>query len=197
MQVNRYFWGIITPFSDNKRQIAKERSEMRKRRNSAIAASVALHEVRNNASHTNSRRHNMHGSRVDNLEHTDRRNLSRNLDSSFLSVNEQGNIIPKTPEAALVAAQIYLYTTQPNPEDPREHMHRAAQQGLRLVGNKLTAKEEEAYRNKDTHKPRSPRHHNSPRHRSSSRRSRSSSPRYHKSPRYGGTRRSQTPIKAY
>jgi hypothetical protein len=188
MQVNRYFWGIITPFSDNKRQIAKERSEMRKRRNSAIAASVALHEVRNNASHTNSRRHNMHGSRVDNLEHTDRRNLSRNLDSSFLSVNEQGNIMPKTPEAALVAAQIYLYTTQPNPEDPREHMHRAAQQGLRLVGNKLTTKEEEAYRNKDTHKPR---------HRSSSRRSRSSSPRYHKSPRYGGTRRSQTPIKAY
>jgi hypothetical protein len=28
----------------------------------------------------------------------------KNLDSSFLSIDEQGNIVPKTPEAALVAA---------------------------------------------------------------------------------------------
>jgi hypothetical protein len=105
--------------------------------------------------------------------------------------------MPKTPKAALVAAQTYLYTTQPNPEDPREHMHREALQGLILVGNKLIAKEEEAYRNKGTHKPRSLRRHNSPRHRSSSRRSRSSSPKYYNSPRHGGTRRSRTPTKAY
>jgi hypothetical protein len=105
--------------------------------------------------------------------------------------------MPKTPEVALVAAQTYLYTTQPNPWDPREHRHRAALQGLRMVENKLTSKEEEAYRNKGTHKPRSPRRHNSPRHRSSSRRSRSASPKYHKSPRHEGTRRSRTPTKAY
>jgi hypothetical protein len=151
------------------RQLAKERSEIQKRKDSTITASVAFHAARSNASHTDSRRHRRHGSRVENLEHSDRRNLSRNLDSSFLSVNEQGNIIPKTPEAALVAAQTYLYTTRPSPGDPREHMHRAALQGLRLVGNKLTAKDEEAYRNKGTHKPRAPCHHNSPRHRSSSR----------------------------
>jgi hypothetical protein len=84
--------------------------------------------------------------------------------------------MPKTPKAALVAAQTYMYTTQPNPGDSREHMHRAALQGLRLVGNKLTSKDEEAYRNKGMHKPRSPCRHNSPWHRSSSRRSRSSLP---------------------
>jgi hypothetical protein len=127
-----------------------------------------MHEARNNASHTNSMRHNRHTSRIENLEDSDRRKLSRNLDSSFLSVDEQGNIMPKTPAAALVAAQTYLYTTQPNPGDPREHMHRAALHGLRLVGNKLTTKEEEAHRNKGTHKPRSPHHHNSPRRRSRS-----------------------------
>jgi hypothetical protein len=44
------------------RQLAKERSEIQKRRDSAIAASAALHESRSNASHTNSRRHNRHGS---------------------------------------------------------------------------------------------------------------------------------------
>jgi hypothetical protein len=129
------------------RQLAKEKSEIRKRRESVSAASKAMHEARINASYTNSRRHNKHGSRLENLEHSDRRNLSRNLDSSFLSVDEQGNIIPKTPEATLLAAQAYLYTTQPNPGDPREHMHRAALQGLRLVGNKLTSKEEETCRN--------------------------------------------------
>jgi hypothetical protein len=103
----------------------KERSEIQKRKDSVIAASAALREACNNASYTNSRRNNRHGSRVENLDHSDRRNRSRNPDSSFLSVDEQGNIMPKTPEAALVAAQTYLYTTQPNPGDPREHMHRA------------------------------------------------------------------------
>jgi DNA polymerase III gamma/tau subunit len=130
------------------RQLAKERIKIRKRRESASAASKAMHEARNNASHTNSRRHNRHGSRVKNLEHSDRQNLSRNLDSSFLSVDDQGNIMIKTPKATLVVAQTYQYTTQPNPGDPREHTHRVALQGLRLVGNKLTAKEEEAHRKK-------------------------------------------------
>jgi hypothetical protein len=80
------------------RQLAKERSEIRKRRDSTIAASAAMHEARINTSHANSRRHNKRGSRVKNLEHSDRRNISRNLDSSFLLVDEQGNIMPKTPK---------------------------------------------------------------------------------------------------
>jgi hypothetical protein len=63
-----------------------------------------------------------------------------------------------------VAAQAYLYTTRPNPGDPREHMHRTVLNGLKMVGNKLSAKEEEAYRSKGTHKARSPRRCNSPRH---------------------------------
>jgi hypothetical protein len=105
------------------RQLAKERSKIQKRKDSTIIASGAFHVARNNASHTDSRRHRRHRSRIENLEHSDRRNLSRNLDSSFLSVDEQGNIIPKTPEAALMAAQTYLYTTRLSPGDPREHMH--------------------------------------------------------------------------
>jgi hypothetical protein len=149
--------------------LAKERIEVQKRKDSAIAASDAARRARSDASYTNGKRHRRHGSRYENLEYSDRQSLSKNLDSSFLSVDERGNIIPKTPEAALVAAQAYLHTTRPSPGNPREHMHRAALQGLKMVGNKLSAKEEEAYRNKGTHKPRSPRRHNSPRHRSGSR----------------------------
>jgi hypothetical protein len=67
-------------------------------------------------------------------------------------------------------------------------MHRAALNGLNMVGKQLSLKEEEAYNKKETHKPRSPRRHNSPRHRSSSRRSQSPSPKQH-----GGTRKSRSP----
>jgi hypothetical protein len=44
------------------RQLAKEIREIQKRRDSAIAASAALHEARSNTSHTNSKRHKRHGS---------------------------------------------------------------------------------------------------------------------------------------
>jgi hypothetical protein len=134
-----------------------------------MAASDAARRACSDASYTNGKRQHRHRSRFENLKYSERQSLSKNLDSSFLSVDEQGNIIPKTLEAALVAAQAYLHTTRPNPGDPREHMHRAALNGLKMVGNKLSAKEEEAYRNKGTHNPRSPCRQNSPRHRSDSR----------------------------
>jgi hypothetical protein len=150
------------------KQLAKEKIEIQQRKESAIAASNAARRARSDASHTNANRNRRHGSRYENLEYSERQSISKNLNSSFLSVDEQGNIISKTPEAALVAAQAYLYTTRPSPGDPREHMHRAVLNGLKMEGNKLSAKEEEAYHKKKTHKPRSPRRHNSPRRRSSS-----------------------------
>jgi hypothetical protein len=45
--------------------------------------------------------------------------------------------VQETPEAALVATQTYLLTTQPEPRDPREHMHRAAIRSLGLVEDRL------------------------------------------------------------
>jgi hypothetical protein len=51
---------------------------------------------------------------------------------------EEGEeFMQETPEAALVAAQAYLLTTQPKPGDPREHMHQTAIRSLRLVEDKL------------------------------------------------------------
>jgi hypothetical protein len=50
---------------------------------------------------------------------------------------DEEDFIQETPEAALVAAQAYLLTTQPEPRDPREHMHQAAIRSLRLVENRL------------------------------------------------------------
>jgi hypothetical protein len=45
--------------------------------------------------------------------------------------------VPKTPEAALVAAKSYLLTMQLAPGDPREGMHQAAIKGLGLIRDKI------------------------------------------------------------
>jgi hypothetical protein len=97
----------------------------------------------------------------------------------------------KMPEAALVAAQAYLLTTQPTPGDPRESMHQAALQGLELVGNRLQHREEATRQNM------SPCHRNSPQCDGGTRRSRSPyeevSPHCRNNPRHNeGTRRSRS-----
>jgi hypothetical protein len=50
---------------------------------------------------------------------------------------EEEEFVQETPEAALVAAQAYLLTTQPKPGDLREHMHQALIRSPRLVEDKL------------------------------------------------------------
>jgi hypothetical protein len=61
-----------------------------------------------------------------------RRTTARTVEESYTkspSANPQEEeevFVQQTPEAALVAAQAYLLTTQPKPGDPREHMHQAA-----------------------------------------------------------------------
>jgi hypothetical protein len=57
----------------------------------------------------------------------------RNLNSSLLTVNEVENIVQDTLEAALVAGNAYLLTTQPEPGDSRESMHQATIKSLGLI----------------------------------------------------------------
>jgi hypothetical protein len=72
-----------------------------------------------------------------------RRITARTIEESYAksqSANppeEEEEFVQETPEAALVAAQAYLLTTQPKPGDPREHMHQAAIRSLGLVKDKL------------------------------------------------------------
>jgi hypothetical protein len=51
--------------------------------------------------------------------------------------DEEEDFVQETPEAALVAAQAYLLTTQPKPGDPREYMYQAAIRSLGLVEERL------------------------------------------------------------
>jgi hypothetical protein len=51
--------------------------------------------------------------------------------------DDKEDFVQETPEAALVAAQAYLLTTQPKPGDPCQGMHQAAIRSLRLVEDML------------------------------------------------------------
>jgi hypothetical protein len=72
-----------------------------------------------------------------------RRTTTWTIEESYTknpSVNppeEEEEFVQETPEAALVAAQAYLLTTQPKPGDLREHMHQATIRSLGLVEDKL------------------------------------------------------------
>jgi hypothetical protein len=67
---------------------------------------------------------------------------------------EEEDFMQETPEAVLAAAQTYLLTTQPEPGDPRKHMHQAAIRSLRLIEDKLMGKlpEEKATYHKERRK---------------------------------------------
>jgi hypothetical protein len=72
-----------------------------------------------------------------------RRTTSRTREESHMKsisahpLDEEEGFVQETPEAALVAVQEYVLTTQAKPGDPREHMHQAAIRSLGLVEDKL------------------------------------------------------------
>ena len=52
-------------------------------------------------------------SRLDRIPEEERRRMTRDLDASFMTFDSRGNLYPTTPQAAIVAAQTFLMTTQP------------------------------------------------------------------------------------
>jgi hypothetical protein len=67
----------------------------------------------------------------------EQRDMTRDLELSLISVDSRGNIRPKMPEAAIVACQTYMMTTQPAPDDPCAATHRTALASLGIVGQHL------------------------------------------------------------
>src|SRR3954463_1559089 len=88
-------------------------------------------------SSTNINHGNKHHSRVENMDPKERRDVTRTLHTSFMDMDAGGNIIPKTPQAAILAATAYLAAHPPPEGDPKRAMHRSALTGLGLIGAAL------------------------------------------------------------
>ena len=76
-------------------------------------------------------------SRLDGIPEADRAHMTRNLESSFMTFDTSGNVIPKTPAAAALAVATYLRLTQPPEGDPRAEQHRQAILGMGMIGARL------------------------------------------------------------
>jgi hypothetical protein len=119
----------------HKKKLLQEKSELRRSHKSNGASSRLQWEEYCETSESSEERYH---EPKDNRRRTGRSGKeSRN---SFVAAEEEENIMQDTPEAALVAAQAYMLTTQPEPGNPRESLHQAAIKSLRLIEDELRQK---------------------------------------------------------
>jgi hypothetical protein len=136
-----------------KKKLLQENNELRRSHEPNNTSSRTHWEEYSRTSESSEERHREPKHNRRRTEWSRKGGRTKNL-NSFLAADEEENIIQDTLEAALVAAQAYLLTTQPEPKDPRENMHQAAIKSLRLIGDELKQKslEKEATQHEQTGK---------------------------------------------
>jgi hypothetical protein len=118
-------------------KIRAEKAELARRRRDADASSArrAAHSFTQSTEVTQGARRNR--ARVPQMTEAERARLTRNLDSSFASEDENGIPIPKTPGAALMGLNTYLRLTQPPGEGERALLHKQQISNCRALENIL------------------------------------------------------------
>ena len=101
---------------DERRQQADESSERRRQLSSTRQSSSSRRTLVS--------KDHEHRSRVHRMPRASRREMTRNLDSSFMTVDPTGGVVHITPQAAVIVATTYLLSTQPPENDPRAALHR-------------------------------------------------------------------------
>jgi hypothetical protein len=119
----------------HRKKLREEKDEFRRSQENNSVSSGAYWDKYNDASESSGERHR-------DPKHSRRTTAWAREESRIKSISEhpsgdEEDFVQETPEAALVAAQAYLLTTQPEPGDPREHMHQAAIRSLGLVEDRL------------------------------------------------------------
>ncbi|KAK1681565.1 hypothetical protein QYE76_042413 [Lolium multiflorum] len=138
------------------RELEKQTASLNRRKEAASASSRRRADLSRQSrtsgdSHREARRRAM--SRLQNIPEAERGNIIQNLDMSFMSIDERGNIIPKTPEAGYMATQAYILASRPPPGDPREPLFNMAMAGVGVMGTAFatTPPEENPRQNSPRH----------------------------------------------
>jgi hypothetical protein len=120
---------------EHKKKLREEKDEFRRSQENNSVSSGACWDEYSEASESSRDRHRdpKHNRRT--TAQTREENRARSI--SVRPSDDEEDFLQETPEAALVAAQAYLLTTQPEPRDPRGHMHQAIIRSLGLVEDKL------------------------------------------------------------
>jgi hypothetical protein len=119
----------------HRKKLREEKDEFRRSQENNSVSSGAYCDEYSDASESSGERHG-------DPKHSKRttawvREESHTRSISAHPSDDEEDFVQETPEAALVAAQAYLLTTQPEPGDLREHMHQAAIRSLGLVEDRL------------------------------------------------------------
>jgi hypothetical protein len=119
----------------HRKKLRKEKDEFRGSQENNSVSSRAYWDEYSDAPESNGERHR-------DPKHSRRTTAWAREESRIRSISahpsdDEEDFVQETPEAALVAAQAYLLTTQPEPGDPREHIHQAAIRSLGLVDDRL------------------------------------------------------------
>jgi hypothetical protein len=125
-------------------QLQETRQRLDERKRLADASSLRwaqLSSTNYSSAHTPAPRQPRFWSRVNLMPEASRQEISKSLDSSFMTVDMAGNVMPKTPQGAVLAATTYLQSIQPPEGDPRAPLHRQTIIGLGMVGDSLMPKE--------------------------------------------------------
>jgi hypothetical protein len=119
----------------HRKKFREEKNEFRRSQENNSVSSGAYWDEYSDASESSRERHRdpKHSRRTT----TWAREESRIKRISEHPLDDEEDFVQETPEAALVVAQAYLLTTQPEPGDPRERMHQAAIRNLGLVEDRL------------------------------------------------------------
>ena len=92
-----------------------------------------------------------------------RNNVTRNLESSFMSLGEEMVPVPKTATGALMSVATYLQATQPLENDPRVALHRQQIKFINMAGAELLPEEPQPPADVAASNNTPPRHQRSPR----------------------------------
>jgi hypothetical protein len=119
----------------HRKKFRKEKDELRRSQENCSMSSGAYWDEYSDESESSRERHR-------DLKHSRRTTAWAREESRAKSISKhpsdnEEDFVQETPEAALIAAQAYLLTTQPEPRDLQEHMHQATIRSLGLVEGKL------------------------------------------------------------
>jgi hypothetical protein len=119
----------------HRKKLREEKDEFMRSQGNNSVSSGAYWDEYSDASESSRERHR-------DPKHSRRTTAWAREESRIKSISEhpsddEEDFVQETLEAALVAAQAYLLTMQPEPRDPREDMHQAAIRSLGLVEDRL------------------------------------------------------------
>ena len=127
-----YHWLLKEEFKRQKQAIAQLKA-CKKAADESSLRRAGLSSYGGSSSRGNEHLARKRQSRMAHLTEQERIDAAKVLDFGSMTVDTRGNVVPRTPQAAVTAVTMYHLNNQPPAGDPRTAMHRSTIAGLGLI----------------------------------------------------------------